>query len=116
MYTAAPRRDVAVAAAQSNRSGPVSVPGHDVGCDACEFRSGLAFQLPAGTERHRGGQVDQEPGGEFAFFQVLADEKPVHARGDVPVDAADLVPRLILSHLSQIKTGPVEHAGVIAKE
>src|SRR5439155_25720651 len=74
MYTAAPWRDVDVAPVKPNQSALVSVPGHDVGCDACEFRSGLAFRLPAGADRDWGGLADRDPGGGFAFFQVLADE------------------------------------------
>ena len=46
-------------------------------------------------EVHRGGAVEQQPRGELAIGHVLADLRDAAARGGVPVDAADVVARLV---------------------
>ena len=66
------------------------------------------------AEIHRGAQVEQEPGGDLAVFDVLADVGGVHARRDVPVDIADVVARLVLAQVGKVDAVAVEEAAVVA--
>ena len=44
-----------------------------------------------GAERHRGGHVEQQPGGHRALAHVHADVRLAHPRGHVPVHVAHVV-------------------------
>src|SRR6185437_4585516 len=51
-----------------------------------------------------------------ALLDVAFDVRPLHARRDVPVDAAHLVARLVLAHLGELHPLPLEHRAVLAGE
>ena len=80
-------------AAVEDRADPVAVARqqprqrrHEV--DQDRLASGARGRRP---EVDRRAQVEQEPGGDLAVLDVLADVRRVHPRGDVPVDVADVV-------------------------
>ena len=66
------------------------------------------------AEVHRRAQVQQEPGRDLAVLDVLAHVRRVHARGDVPVDVADVVPGLVLAQVGEVHAVAVEQAAVVA--
>ena len=81
-----------------------------------EFGGGLVLQLTVAAERSGSGQVDYEPYRQFTFLYIALDERPTHASRHVPVDAADLVPRRILSHLFEFHPAALEDAAVFARQ
>ena len=68
----------------------------------------------AGAEIHRWAEIEQEPGGDFAVLDVLADVGRVHARGDIPVDVADVVLGLVFAQVGKVDPVAVEQAAIIA--
>ena len=73
-----------------------------------DFGGQLAFGLRDRTEQSRAAQVHQEHHGQLAFLDEFFDERMVHARGDVPIDGAHVVARLIFAHLVEIHSLPLE--------
>ena len=65
-------------------------------------------------EVHRRGEVEQQPGGDLAVFGVLAHVRDVGARGDVPVDVAQVVAELVLAQVRDVDAGAAEHRPVVA--
>ena len=55
-----------------------------------------------GPEVDRRAQVEQEPRGDLAILDVLADVRRVHPGGDVPVDVADVVTVLVLAQIGEV--------------
>ena len=54
------------------------------------------------------------PGGQLTGVDVLPHVRDVEPRGDVPVDVADVVARLVLAQIGEVHALAVEHAPVIA--
>ena len=67
-------------------------------------------------KRARARAVHQQQHGELALLDVALDEETAHARGDVPVDGAHLVARLVFAHLGELHSLPLEHRVVLAGE
>jgi hypothetical protein len=88
----------------------------DVGGDAGELDREFPLQAPARPKRHRGRQVDEQPGGNLSLFEILTHEDAVHPRGHIPVDSPDLVARLVLAHLREIEAGSIEDPAVVAEQ
>ena len=65
------------------------------------------------AEPHRRRAVEQEPGRQLAILGVLADERRVHPRGDVPVDVADVVARLVLAEVAEVGADAAEERAVV---
>ncbi len=49
---------------------------------------------------------------QFAFLDILADKRIVHARGDVPVDETNVVPGLVLAKIIKLDALALE-AGMV---
>ena len=73
-----------------------------------------ALQALHRAEVHRRAQVEQEPGGDLAIFDILAHVGRVHARGDVPVDVANIVFGLVFAQVGKVDPVAVEQAAIIA--
>ena len=69
-----------------------------------------------GPEVDRRAQVEQEPRGDLAILEVLADVRRVHPGGDVPVDVPDVVAVLVLAQVREVHAVAVEQAPVVALE
>ena len=76
--------------------------------------STVRFWLCSRAKIHRRAEVEQEPGGDFAVFDVLADVGRVHARGDIPVDVANIVFGLVFAQVGKIHPVAVEQAAIVA--
>src|ERR671929_1342226 len=63
---------------------------------------------------HGGAQVEQKPGGDIAIFDILADVRGRQARGDVPINIANIISGLILAQIGKIHSVAVKEAAVIA--
>ena len=66
------------------------------------------------AEVHRPGQVEQEPGGDLSILLKLAHMRHLQARGDVPVDVAHVVVRLVLAQVGKVDAKAPEQRAVIA--
>ena len=58
--------------------------------------------------------VDHEQHGELALLEVALHVGRAEPGGDVPVDGADVVARLVLAHLGELDPAAAERAGVLA--
>ena len=76
--------------------------------------STVRFMVCDRAKIDRWAEVEQEPGRDLAVLDVLAHVGRVHARGDVPVDVADVVFGLVLAQIGKIHPVAVEQAAVIA--
>ena len=81
-----------------------------------QFRSHLALERVDAAEGAGGRGVDHEHDREFALFDVLLYIEGVHARGDVPVDDADIVALHIAADFGKLHASALEHAVVFAGE
>ncbi len=101
-------------AAVENRAHAIAVPGEQTRQHGDEINQQVALERLHRAEIHRWTQVEQEPGRHLAVFDVLADVRRLHARGDIPVNVADIVSELVLAQLSQVQTETVEQRPVVA--
>ena len=69
----------------------------------------VRLQAARGPERHRGGDVEHDPGGERALGHVQADVSLPRAGGRRGVDMAHVVADLVRTKLSELH--PDAHAG-----
>ena len=69
-----------------------------------------------GSEGHRRAEIKQEPRHNLPVFGVLANVRLVHSRRHVPVDAADVVRRLVLPKFGKIQTRAHEQRAIISVE
>ena len=99
-----------------DRAHPVAVAGEQPGQDGHEVDQQVPLQGLDGAEVHRWAQVQQEPRRHLAVLDVLADVGRLHARGDVPVDVADVVAELVLAQVGQLQTEAAEQRPVVALE
>ena len=76
------------------------------------LRGEIAFALIDRSEPRRCGDVDRQQDVELAVLAELLDERRAHPRRDVPVDAADVIARLVLAHLFELEPRPTEDASV----
>ena len=100
---------------EERRAHPVVVPCRGQG----EHRGHLGAELALGTDQAaepaRGAEVHQEHHRELALLEVALDVGAPEPRGDVPVDGADVVARLILAHLGELHPAAPERARVLAR-
>ena len=64
------------------------------------------------TEAHRRRPVEEEPRRELAILHVLPDERRVHPGRHVPVDVPDVVTRLVLAQIEEVRPDPAVHGPV----
>ena len=85
-----------------------------------EQRGHVSRQLALGDGRRpeprARADVDREEDVELALLAEFLDVGNVHPGGDVPVDRADIVSRLVLADLLEIESGAPEDAAIRANE
>src|SRR5262249_50038208 len=59
---------------------------------------------------------DQQKHGQLALLDEALDEGAPHASGDIPVDGADFIARLVLAHLFEREAGSLENAVVFTSQ
>src|SRR5205085_6118867 len=84
---------------EEQRTDPIVVPDRGHREHRGELRGDLALEALARTESLGARQVDGEHHRELALLDVSLDVRPAHARCDVPIDAPNLIARLILADL-----------------
>ena len=67
-----------------------------------------------GTELHGGRHVDHQPGGQVAVGDLLTNVGLAGSGGDVPVDPADVVARLVQPRLARLRPVTRRQALVVA--
>ena len=88
--------------------------GQQASHDAGEVDDDVPFALVGRAEIDGRRHVQQQPGRDFALFDVLAHVRRVHARRDVPVHVARVVFCLVLAHLGKVVALTREHGAVVA--
>src|SRR5512135_2939481 len=66
------------------------------------------------AEIDRRTEVEQEPGNDFSILYILPDVRRGHARGDIPIDIADVIGRRVFAQIGKVDTVPVKQAAIIA--
>ena len=111
------RRDEQLdAVGEDHQPDPVVALDGGVGEHRRHLRGHFVLELGAAAERARRRDVDQQHHGQLALLAVLLDVGEAGAGGDVPVDRADVVARLVLAHLLELHAAPLEGALVLAGE
>src|SRR5262249_12726028 len=77
-----------------------------------DLRLDLALELALGAELAGAREVDEEEDRQLALLDVFLDVRVAHARGDVPVDGADVVAELVLADFGELHPAPLEY-GVV---
>ena len=81
-----------------------------------DFDNQLELGPLRGTEDSRGRHVDQKQHGQLAFLAKPFDKAAARPRRDVPVDRADIVPRLVLADFVKLHPAAAKDALVLARE
>ena len=76
----------------------------------------LALEALAGAEALGAGEIDDEHHRELSLLDVPLDVGAPHAGRDIPVDAANLVARLVLAHFSELHPLPFEYRPILTGE
>ncbi len=112
---AAARRHHGVdAVAVEQRADAVAVAREDAREHGDELGGDRALLLRLRAEVDRRRQVDQEPRGDLALLVVLAHVRRLQARGDVPVDVADVVAPDVLAQVGEVEPVAAEERPVVA--
>ena len=81
---------------------------------SADLGSELILGLLDGPEASRSTEVHQEHDRELTLFAEFLDERLAGPGRDVPVDGADIVPRLVFPHLVELHPAPLEYALVFS--
>lgn len=81
-----------------------------------DFGDELRFASLDASEAHGGGGIDGDQYGQFAFFDEFLDEEIAGARGDVPVEEADVIARGVGLDFIEVHAASLEHGVVFAGE
>src|SRR5438093_17896 len=76
----------------------------------------FTFLLLFRAELMTAAAIDDEHHSQLAFLDKTFDERMAHARGDVPVDGADVVAGLIFADFLEGNAGALEDAVVLTTE
>ena len=86
----------------------------DEGQRGGHFAGEFLFGLIATAEPSRRADVHQQHHRQLAFLHELFYKWLVQSRGDVPIDIAHLIARLIFAHLIEIHPLPTKYTAVLA--
>ena len=112
---AAARRDHGIdAVAVEQRADAIAVARQEARQHGDELGRHRALLQSLRAEIDRRAQVEQEPRGDLALLVVLAHVGRLQARGDVPVDVADVVVVLVLAQVGEIEPVAAEQRPVVA--
>ena len=90
----------------------VAVLDRGEGQQRTELDRGLELAAPARAELLRGRDIDEQHHGELALLDESLDVRLAGARGDVPVDRADVVAGDVRTHLVELHAAPFEHGEI----
>jgi hypothetical protein len=113
----APRRRpdrLADAGVEQHRADPVAAAGEQLRDGRGDLGEHEVLAPLHGPDVHRGGAVEQQPRGDLAVLDVLPHVGCVGARGDVPVDVAQIVAEPVLPQVRDVDTGAAEGRPVVA--
>ena len=114
LVAAAPRLDRALdLAVEQDRADGVAAAGEQAGERRRQLGQHELLGAVDRAEAHRRRAVEQEPGRQLAILDVLTEERRVHPRGHVPVDVADVVTRLVLAQIVEVRADPAEDRPVV---
>ena len=95
---------------------PVAAAGQDEPEGGRDLREDEVLLAVDRAEPHRRRVVEQQPGGDLAVLDVLPHVGGVGARGDVPLDVAQVVAGLVLAQVGEVEPVAAEQAAVVALE
>ena len=98
---------------EEDRADAVAAAGEQAGERRRELAQHELLRPVDRAEPHRRRPVEQEPRGQLAILDVLPHERRVHPRRDVPVDVADVVARLVLAQVEEVRPDPAEDRAVV---
>jgi hypothetical protein len=81
-----------------------------------DLSGGVELGLPRRAEAPRRAHVEEEGDHQLALLHETLYIRSAHARGDVPVDGANVVAGLVFAHLVELHPLSLEHAVVFAGE
>jgi len=84
------------------------------GQESADLGGEFVLGLFHAAEASRSAEVHQEDNRELAFFAEFLDERLAGPRSDVPVDAPDIVTRLVFAHLIELHPPSLEDAFIFA--
>ena len=117
MLLAPARRDVPLdPVGEEQEPGAVAVLQGGEDQEGGDLRRDLRLRLGREPRVLRGAAVHRDQRGQLALLREHLDERLSHARGDVPVDRADLVARLVRPDFREGHSPPLEHRVVVAGE
>ena len=101
-----------------DRADAIAAAGEEPGQRRDEIDQHVSLQplRLGGPEVDRRAEVEQEPGGDLAVLDVLADIRRRCPGRDVPVDVADVVPVLVFAQVREVDATAVEKRPVVALE
>jgi hypothetical protein len=94
---------------EQDQSDAVASVAEQFARDGRELHRQVALEALRGPPVHRRAHVDHQPDVQTTLVVCFAYERPVRASRQLPVDAADIVTWLILTHLRKLDAGS-EHA------
>ena len=107
-----PRRRIA----ERDHAEPVAVAGGRVADRVGDSLGDVCLSPLAGPERHRERRVEDQPGRQGSLGDLHADVRLTGARGDVPVDEADVVPGHVRTDLRELGAGTERGRSVLSGE
>ena len=107
---------VQVLGPERDQAEPVAAPRRHVADGERDAFGDVGLPPLGGAERHRRRGVEDEPRHEHPLGELDADVRRAGTRGHVPVDAADVVARLVRPDLEQLAAEPREGRAVVAGE
>ena len=81
-----------------------------------QFGGDLALLLSAAAELLAAAAIDGQEDRQLAFLDEALDERMAHARGDVPIDGANVVAGLVGADFLEGEAGAFEDGVVLAAE
>ena len=76
------------------------------------FGGEFAFGIRHRAEIRRRADIDHQQDGQFALLGEELDVRLAGARGDIPIDGADIIARHIVSNTIEIHAAALEDAGI----
>ena len=101
---------------ERDRAEPVAAARRGVADRDRDAFGDVGLAALAGAERHRRRRVEHEPRDEHALCELDAHVRLAGARRHVPLDAPDVVARLVGPHLPELAADARERGAVVARE
>ena len=93
---------------------PIAVAGQQPGQGGHEVDQHIPFEALNRAKIYRRAEIKQKPGSDLTVLNILAHVGRIHARGDIPIDVANIILRLIFPQVGEIHPVPIEQGAIIA--